>query len=133
LYAHRAIVRCQANLVWAQHAKHGRHRGVIVIAAARKRDRLGSREAAVFETALVNMDTNHLTEHDMAVGRPAVEIAQLQNIKHFALERRPRCGDARRPHQPARRGGEFGQLELVDLVRHARGALVHRLGERGGC
>src|SRR5580700_7998465 len=59
---------------------------VILVARTRDRSHRGSVEQAVLYEALVDMNTDHLTEHDESFRRIAIDVNELHGLQPLAFE-----------------------------------------------
>ena len=100
--------------------------GVVGITATRERLHRRGVETAVLDEAVVDVDADHLSEHDETVGRFSVQILEIDDLQELAFERAGRGGDARRPDQPRGGGSEPRLLHLVHAARKLRRGLHHR-------
>src|SRR4051812_6192030 len=104
-----------------RHAEYPVDHGVFVVAAARDGLHGHGVEAALLDVALVEMNADHAPEHEAPAGVLAVEVHQLDLLRHAALQRRRRGLDARRAHEPRRRSLEAGMREFAFAARQRRG------------
>src|SRR5262249_38338611 len=72
---------------------------IIVIAGARDRPHRGGIELAVADEAVVDIDRDHLTEHDVALSDAALDVVQAHRLQPLAFERAGRIFYARRLHK----------------------------------
>ena len=107
--------------------------GVVGITATRERLQRRGVEATILDEAVVDVDADHLSEHDETVGRFSVQVLEIDDLQELAFERAGRGGDARRPDQPRGGGSEPRLLHLVHAARKLRRGFHHRGAEVIGC
>src|SRR5258706_7511351 len=59
---------------------------IIMIAGARDRPHRGGVELAVLDEIVVDINADHLSEHDVTLGHVAAEIRQAHGLQPFAFE-----------------------------------------------